>query len=152
MKSVADALQSIMVTLWVGGLWAVGYLVAPTLFRVLPERALAGMVAGRLFTLMAWVGIGCAAYLIVYRLARHGARALRQPVFWVTLVMLAFVAVGEFGVQPILASLKGQSGTREVMESVLRDRFAAWHGVASVLYLIVSALGLVLALAVGRGR
>jgi len=152
MKSVADALQSIAVTLWVGGLWAVGYLVAPTLFRVLPERALAGMVAGRLFTLIAWVGIGCAAYLIVYRLARHGVQALRQLAFWVTLVMLALVAAGEFGVQPILASLKDQAGAREVMESVLRDRFAAWHGVASVLYLIVSALGLVLAAAAGRGR
>jgi hypothetical protein len=152
MKSVADALQSIAVTLWVGGLWAVGYLVAPTLFRVLPERALAGMVAGRLFTLIAWVGIGCAAYLIVYRLARHGVQALRQLAFWVTLVMLALVVAGEFGVQPILASLKDQAGAREVMESVLRDRFAAWHGVASVLYLIVSALGLVLAVAAGRGR
>ena len=152
MKSVADALQSIAVTLWVGGLWAVGYLVAPTLFRVLPERALAGMVAGRLFTLIAWVGIGCAAYLIVYRLARHGVQALRQLAFWVTLVMLALVSAGEFGVQPILASLKDQAGAREVMESVLRDRFAAWHGVASVLYLIVSALGLVLAVAAGRGR
>lgn len=152
MRSVADALQSIAVTLWVGGLWAVGYLVAPTLFRVLPERALAGMVAGRLFTLIAWVGIACAAYLIVYRLARHGVQALRQLAFWVTLVMLALVAAGEFGVQPILASLKDQAGAREVMESVLRDRFAAWHGVASVLYLIVSALGLVLAVAAGRGR
>jgi hypothetical protein len=98
------------------------------------------------------VGIGCAAYLIVYRLARHGVQALRQLAFWVTLVMLALVAAGEFGVQPILASLKDQAGAREVMESVLRDRFAAWHGVASVLYLIVSALGLVLAVAAGRGR
>lgn len=152
MRSLADALQSIAITLWVGGLWAIGYVVAPALFRALPERMLAGMVAGRLFTLIAWVGIACGAYLIVYRLARHGAQALRQLAFWVTVAMLILVAAGEFGVQPILAGLKDQAGAREVMESVLRDRFAAWHGVASVLYLVVSALGLVLVLVTGRGR
>jgi hypothetical protein len=30
------------------------------------------------------------------------------------------------------------------MESVLRDRFAAWHGLASVLYVVECALGLAL--------
>jgi hypothetical protein len=37
------------------------------------------------------------------------------------------------------------------MESVFRDRFAAWHGVASVLYLIVSGLGVLLVWLQGRG-
>jgi hypothetical protein len=30
------------------------------------------------------------------------------------------------------------------VESVLQDRFAAWHGVSSVLYVVQSVLGLVL--------
>ena len=30
------------------------------------------------------------------------------------------------------------------MESVFRDRFATWHGVASVIYLIECALGAIL--------
>ena len=58
--------------------------------------------------------------------------------------MLALTLAGEFGVQPILASLKDQALPASVMESVFRDRFAAWHGVASVLYLIQSVLGMVL--------
>ncbi|HNN85277.1 MAG TPA: DUF4149 domain-containing protein, partial [Accumulibacter sp.] len=33
---------------------------------------------------------------------------------------------------------------REVMESVLRNRFATWHGVSSILYLVQSVLGLLL--------
>lgn len=82
MKSFADALQSIAVTLWVGSLWAVGYIVAPLLFARLPDRALAGMMAGKLFTLVAYVGIGCALYLLLYRLTRFGASALKQGVFW----------------------------------------------------------------------
>jgi hypothetical protein len=51
---------------------------------------------------------------------------------------------GQFGVQPIMAGLKQQALPREVMESMFRDRFATWHGVASVLYLIESVLGVVL--------
>jgi hypothetical protein len=36
------------------------------------------------------------------------------------------------------------------MQSIVRDRFAAWHGVSSVLYLIQSLLGLVLVLRKAR--
>jgi hypothetical protein len=39
-----------------------------------------------------------------------------------------------------------------VMQSLFRDRFAAWHGVASVLYLIQCALGLAVVVLQGRGR
>ena len=61
MRSFADALQSITVTLWVGGQWAIGFIVAPLLFARLPDRALAGMLAGKLFTIVAFIGIACAS-------------------------------------------------------------------------------------------
>jgi hypothetical protein len=32
MRRLADALYDVALTLWVGGLWTIGYLVAPTLF------------------------------------------------------------------------------------------------------------------------
>jgi len=50
MHRFAEHLYSIVITLWVGALWAIGYLAAPTLFHVLDDRALAGKVAGQLFT------------------------------------------------------------------------------------------------------
>ena len=90
MRSFADALQSIAATLWVGALWAVGFVVAPVLFATLTDRALAGQLAGKLFGLMAWIGIGCAVYLIIYRLARFGASAFRRGVLWIVLLMLAW--------------------------------------------------------------
>lgn len=152
MKAAAEALQSIAVTLWVGGLWAIGFIVAPLLFARVPDRALAGHVAGKLFTLIAFIGIACALYLILFRLARFGAACLKQGFFWVTLLMLVLVAAGEFGVQPVMESLKAQALPKQVMESVLRDRFMTWHGVASALYVIVSALGVALAVLHGRGR
>ncbi len=65
--------------------------------------------------------------------------------------MLLLTVAGQFGVQPILAQMKMDSLPREVMESALRDRFAAWHGVSSIVYLIQSLLGLMLVALQGRG-
>jgi Domain of unknown function (DUF4149) len=152
MKSLTDALQSIAVTLWVGGMWAVGFIVAPLLFSRLPERVLAGLVAVKLFSVIAWIGIACAIYLLIFRIARSGAACLKQGFFWVTLAMLVLVLAGEFGVQTVMESLRAQALPKEIMESVLRDRFLTWHGVASVLYVIQSLLGLVLVILHGRGR
>ncbi len=64
--------------------------------------------------------------------------------------MLVLTAAGEFGVQPVLAALKEQALPKQVMESVLRDRFATWHGVASGLYVIQSVLGAALVILLGR--
>lgn len=150
MRSIADALQSMTATLWVGGLWVIGFVVAPVLFATLPDRALAGLLAGKFFSLIAWIGIACAVYLLIYRLARDGAGALRQGLFWTVLLMLVLTLAGEFGVQPVLAALKEQALPKQVMESVLRDRFATWHGVASGLYVIQSVLGAALVILLGR--
>jgi hypothetical protein len=38
------------------------------------------------------------------------------------------------------------------MESVFRDRFMTWHGVASVLYVIQCLFGLALVVLHGKGR
>ena len=77
---------------------------------------------------------------------------LKQGFFWVTLAMLVLVLAGEFGVQTVMESLRAQALPKEVMESVLRDRFMTWHGVSSVLYVIQSLLGLVLVVLHGKGR
>lgn len=152
MGRVADALQSILATLWVGGMWAIGYIVAPVLFSRLGDRALAGLIAGKLFSLIAWIGIASAIYLLIFRLVRHGSAVFRQGVFWIVLLMLALVCAGEFGVQPIMAALKEEALPKQVMESVLRDRFAAWHGVSSVLYIIQSLLGAAMVVLLGRSK
>jgi hypothetical protein len=150
MRKVADGLYAIALTLWIGGLWTIGLVVAPALFHAMGDRSLAGSIAGKLFTLMAWIGIGCAAYLLLFRLCRFGAGALRHGRFWIVLCMLALILLGEFWVQPLLAAIRDQALPAEVMASVFRDRFATWHGVASVLYLIECTLGLWLVWLQGR--
>jgi hypothetical protein len=118
-------------------------MVAPTLFHFIPDRMLAGSLAGRLFMYTALLSLGCGAYVLVFRLARFGTQAFRQAFFWVGLVMVVLAGVGQFGVTPILEALRTQAFPRHVMETVLRDRFAVWHGVASGLYVIECVLGAV---------
>lgn len=152
MKSLTEFLQAAAITLWIGDLWVIGLLVAPLLFQNLTDRSLAGALAGRFFAAMAWIGLGCGLYLLVYRLQRYRGQALRQLFFWLVLLLLVLTAAGHFGVQPILASLRQQALPLEVMQSVFRERFAVWHGVAGVMFLIQCALGLAVVALHGRGR
>jgi hypothetical protein len=151
MQRFADALFSVALTLWVGGLWAIGYLVAPTLFASLADRQMAGVLAGKLFMLISWAGVGCAAYLMLLMLFRIGTAVLKRWIFWTVFAMLLLTLASLFGVQPLMEQLKLDAFPREVMESVMRDRFVMWHGISSVLYLMQSGLGLLLVLGAGRG-
>jgi len=146
MKNLSSALALIAITLWVGGLWVIGGIAAPTLFAHLSDRQLAGMLAGKMFTLMAYVGIGCGFYLLIQCLASEGLRAFKQWFIWIVLAMLALTLIGHFGVQPIIQGLKMEGGAAAVVHSVVADRFARWHGIASILYLMQSLLGLTLIL------
>lgn len=145
MDRFSDALALIVITAWVGALWAIGYLAAPALFYSLADnRPLAGMLAGKMFTWVAYLGIAGGFYLLLHRLARFGAQTLKQGFFWAVLVMLLLTLAGHFGIQPLLAQLKAQAMPADVMHSIFADRFRAWHGVASIAYLVESLLGLVL--------
>jgi hypothetical protein len=135
----------------VGGLWAIGYMAAPVLFASLGDRQLAGMVAGKLFALIGWVGLGCAAWLLVFLVLRCGGQVFKRAAFWLVVLMALMAAASQFGIQPLMAQLKLDAMPREVMESVLRDRFAAWHGISSILYMVQSLLGLWLVIWSGRG-
>jgi hypothetical protein len=137
------ALQAVAVTLWVGSLWTMGLLIAPMLFRILPDRVLAGAVAGRLFSVVAYLGFACAACLIVLVFA-GSQREAKRFLLWLVMAMAALTAIGEFGIQPILAELKEAANPLDVMQSELRGQFATWHGIASGLYLLNCGLGGVL--------
>ncbi len=151
MRKLSEALWFVAITLWVGGLWAIGYIAAPVLFSSLGDRQLAGLVAGKLFSLIGWIGLGSAAYLLLFLLVRQGGQVFKGAVFWLVLSMALLVAASQFGIQPLMAQLKVDALPREVMASVLRDRFAAWHGISSILYLVQSLLGLWLVVWANRG-
>jgi Domain of unknown function (DUF4149) len=130
----------LVVTLWVGALWMTG-IAAYTLFQHLADKQLAGSLAGHLFTVVSYIGLVSAIWLLITRLLSHGTGALKQSFFWIVLAMLFLVLAGHFGIQPLLAKLKASALPVDVMHSVFADRFKTWHGIASVAYLIECVLG-----------
>jgi len=145
-RDLPRQLAALSITLWVGGTWMLGYLAVPVLFKALPDRQLAGMVAGQLFTLLAYIGIGCALYLLFYQLQQSRGAALQRTAFRATLAMLLLVLIGQFVLQPILAGLKAQALPLDVMQSALAPQFRTWHAVSAIVYLIQSLLGIALVL------
>jgi hypothetical protein len=127
--------ERVLLTLWVGGLWAVGYIAAPVLFAMLNDRQLAGSLAGQMFHIISYIGLFCGALLLASLLKRIGL----QWRVWIIIAMLLLVATGEFVLQPMMESLKLQG---LVEGSAQRQQFGMLHGIASLMYLIESLLGL----------
>jgi hypothetical protein len=140
-----DKLSLIIITLWVGALWTTGAS-AYVLFSTLPDSQLAGQLAGKFFTYVSYLGLFSAFFLLIHRLLEHGTSALKQSYFWAVFVMLLLVLAGHFGVQSVLAQLKADAFPRDVMQTVFANRFKAWHGIASIAYVVQCLLGLVVVL------
>ena len=133
-SQILPVVERILLTLWVGSLWAVGFIVAPVLFSELDDRALAGSLAGSLFTLTRYLGLACGAMLLVLNGLRYRGINWRAIVF---VSMLVLVVIGQFVVTPMVAELRLQGLTDT-------PRFGQLHGMASVLFLLTSVLGLLL--------
>jgi hypothetical protein len=146
MQRIFDQFAWLLLIAWIGALWAAGWLVAPLIFGVITDKGLAGNLAGAVFSRLAYFGIVAAFILLIHRLGVFGLQAFRQAYFWIIIAMLLLILAGQFGIQPILAQLKAQAGAVNVMQSVFADRFAHWHGIASIAYLIECLLGVVLVL------
>ena len=129
--------ERILLTLWIGGLWAIGYIAAPTLFANLNDRQLAGALAGQMFHIISYIGLVCGVLLLASVLKRAGL----QWRAWVLIILLVLVATGEFVLQPMMESLKLQ-GLIEGSEA--KKQFGMLHGIASIIYLMESLLGLAL--------
>ena len=136
-----SAAERILLTLWVGSLWVAGFIVAPLLFAELDDRALAGSLAGSLFTVTSYLGLCCGTLLLVFN------GFIFRAVNWRAIVlisMLLLVVIGQFVVTPMVVELRAQGLTDSA-------RFGQLHGVASVLFIITSVLGLLL-VAAGQNK
>jgi hypothetical protein len=108
------------------GLWA-GLLVwlmvvVGSLFAQVADRALAGALAGSLFRQATWLSVGFAAALIALTRAPWPARLL-------PLAPALLLLVNELWLRPAMrAAALAHSG------------FALWHGLASAIYLVATAL------------
>lgn len=144
MKNLAHHTASLAITAWVGGLWAIGYIAVYILFRGQPDKQLAGILSGQMLTVIGYVGIVCGIYLLLCQLTITGKAAVREWAFWLVAAMLVITLLLQYGIYPLMADIKLQANSPDVMQSALAPRFKMWHGISSILYLLESLLGVTL--------
>ncbi len=151
-SDVWSSLERLFLTLWVGGMLVVGYVVTPVLFSSLGDRMLAGTVAGRLFGFVSLIGLICGVLLLLVGWLRDGQAVVRDWRFWAVCAMLLITLIGEFGLAPRMQEIKQAAGASLVPGSELYRQFSRLHGLSSMLFLVNSLLGLGLVLLPSRAR
>lgn len=143
----AQRLFILIVGLWVGSLLAVGYLVAPAIFSTMTDRQAAGMVAGSIFKLEAYLSlIVCIGLMVLANLLVN--RGLNQFRFirWLLLVMLLCSMAAAFIFIPWMNALRDEALLQgmPVMLSPSAALFGRLHGASSILFMLQSFLGIYL--------
>lgn len=135
--------ERILLTLWVGGTWVIGYIAIPVLFNVLEtDRQLAGTIAGEMLRAILAIGLICGVVLLISGALSGLSAAFKSWRWWFIAAMILLTLVSLFGVHPLISELKLQ---KEVIDAVeYKAQFGKLHGLSAILYLILSLLGLVL--------
>lgn len=117
-----------LAALWWGGLTALAFVAVPMLFANLGSPALAGSVAARLFTVLAWATLLLGlALLVMLRQPRQGEN-LPGPealaLIGVVLFAMLLALLQEFAVAQRIVSARASGGNLRL-----------WHGLGSALVL-----------------
>jgi len=132
--------QILLSSLWTGGAIITGYLAVPVIFSTLrPKTDLAGTIAGNIFIVMSWVGLAVGLLLIITFLMQAGIKILTKRRSILVLVSMALIAINHFIIHPqvVVARAQRVGGNTEAATT-----FAWLHGGASLLFLVVSILGI----------
>ena len=143
----AQRLFILVAGLWVGSILAVGYLVSPAIFNTLTDRQVAGMVAGSVFKVEAYLSIIiCIALMVLANLLVTRGLSQYKMIRLILLGMLICAAAASFVLIPWLDTLRDQALLEgmPVMLSPSADLFRKLHGVSSIFFLLQSALGIYL--------
>jgi len=147
MHTTAQRVFVFILTLWVGSIITVGYIVTPALFATLSDPQVAGMVAGALFRIEGIISMVLSVSLIVFAnlLVKRGCGRYKN-IRWYLLVMLICASISAFIFEPMMDSLREEALSQgfPVMMSPLAGAFSRLHTYASTLYLLQSLIGLVL--------
>ena len=135
--------ERLLLTLWIGSLWSIGYLAVPMAFANL-ELTIAGDYAGKLFYAVNILSLISACILLISRLFVFGVTTFhRYWRSWLILVMLIMSVVFLLFIQPDMASIKLLDWRTD---PILTERFNMLHRLSESMYMLMSLLGLMLVL------
>lgn len=109
--------------LWWGALTIVGFLVVPMLFASLPTPAIAGAMAGRLFSALTWVAVACGLILLAFFRSNQPVTLVGQVQNVMGLIVFGMLLalLSEFAVAPRI---------------IARQDLRLWHSVGTVMYVL----------------
>jgi uncharacterized membrane protein len=141
---------------WVGGIIFFAFVVAPTLFSILPTRHLSGLVVSRCLTALHWIGIiSGGVFLIVslfeayYSIGSSQLTAARNVLVFAMLVLTLF---SQIGISTRMAALKGEMGEIDnvPVTDARRVEFNRLHQWSTALETVVLILGLAAIFVIAR--
>lgn len=151
----AQRLFILIAGLWVGSLLAVGYLVAPAIFSTMTDRQAAGMVAGSIFRLEAYLSlIVCIGLMVLANLLVNRGLNQFRLIRWLLLLMLLCSIAAAFIFIPWMNALRDNALAQgmPVMLSPSATLFGRLHGASSILFMLQSILGVYLVWRLTRNR
>jgi putative copper export protein len=106
------AVMLLALIVWIGGIIFFSFVVAPTLFSVLPTRELAGSVVTRCLAALHWMGLisGLVFLLcsIIYNQMKYADARLFSATHGLLVIMLALAAVSQFSITPKMQALRSE--------------------------------------------
>lgn len=133
---------------WIGGIIFFAFVLAPTLFHVLPTTKLAGDVVNATLSKLHWMGLVSGVIFLsaslLYNWQKHGQlRTLAIAHIFVAL-MLALTAISQFGITPRMRVLRADLQTTNSSTSLdaPRAEFDRLHAWSTRLEACVLLLGL----------
>jgi uncharacterized membrane protein len=145
MNTFLRYLQFLSLTIWVGGIIYLSFVVAPALFTKLPDIDQAGAVVGVILPRLHWVGVVCGiVYLASGLVLMRSFRAFGRAGALAVIAMVILTLVAQMGIIPRMDRLGAQMGSIERTQATnpLRKQFDHLHVVSVRLEGAVLLLGL----------
>lgn len=135
--------ERLLLTLWVGALWSIGYMAVPLAFVSL-ETLVAAEYAAKLFFAVNVIGLISGTLILIGKVIIQRGNVLYSWRFWVLVAMLVITLIFSMYVQPEMASIKTIDNWR--LNTDLAQSFERLHLLSQNLYLMLSIAGLLLVL------
>jgi len=121
-------LMLLALIVWIGGIIFFAFVLAPTLFSVLPTTKLAGDVVNATLTKLHWMGLISGVIFLICSLLYNWQKYVQLRPFALShvfvVLMLAFTMLSQFGITPRMRELRSSPA---MMDPVGRAEFDSLH-------------------------
>jgi uncharacterized membrane protein len=124
-------LMLLALIVWIGGIIFFAFVLAPTLFGVLPTTKMAGDVVNATLSKLHWMGLFSGVGFLICSLVYNWQKYVQAKPFALShafiVLMLAFTVVSQFGITPKMRELRSNPAIMDSSAGRAEfDRLHAW--------------------------